>query len=175
MDSLRLPFDFESLSTERITILDMESRPWLTEEFRLLELCPADREELAVVNPASTPEETLSFGLGQSNTWGALFDGTPAALFGFAPLPEGGAFIPWLLSDGRIQRALPREFLRITRRIVESVRRTGVPMYNWLPAETSRRTAWLTHLGFAFHTRPFSSPEGKPLRLFYMNTEEKEI
>lgn len=171
---MRLLYNFGELSTDRIEIFRIKERPWLLHRFYLLDLCQDDREELSKVSPGNSIPEILAFCVCQENTYGVLFDGVPSLLFGFAPLPDGAVFLPWLLSDGRIQKSCPREFLRLARKIVNKVGSTGLPMYNCVPAETKRSTQWLTRLGFSFHSCTQRTLDGVPVRVFYMNATERE-
>lgn len=170
---MRLLYNFGELSTDRIEIFRLRDRPWMVQPFRNLSLCEDDREELALVNPGESAEESLFHCMTQENSYGVLFDGTPSLLFGFAPY-DRACFIPWLLSDGRIQKHCPREFLRLARKIVNKVGSTGLPMYNCVPAETRRSTEWLTRLGFSFHSCTQRTLDGVPVRVFYMNATERE-
>ena len=171
---MRLLYNFDALSTDRIEIFRLRDRPWMVQPFRNLSLCGDDREELALLNPVESAEGSLFYCMTRENSYGVLFDGTPSLLFGFAPLPDEGVFLPWLLSDGRIQKSCPREFLRLARKIVNKVGSTGIPMYNCVPAETRRSTEWLTRLGFSFHSCTQRTLDGVPIRVFYMNATERE-
>ena len=165
---MRLLYNFDTLSTDRIEIFRLRDRPWMVQPFRNLSLCGDDREELALVNPGESAEESLFYCMTQENSYGVLFDGTPSLLFGFAPY-DHVCFIPWLLSDGRIQKHCPKEFLRLARKIVNKVRATGIPMYNCVPAETRRSMEWLERLGFLINPEPVRSSDGVPVRVFSMN------
>lgn len=165
---MRLLYNFDTLSTDRIEIFRLRDRPWMVQPFRNLSLCEDDREELALVNPGENAEESLFYCMTQENSYGVLFDGTPSLLFGFAPY-DRACFIPWLLSDGRIQKHCPKEFLRLARKIVGKVRATGIPMYNCVPAESKRSVEWLERLGFLINPVPACSSGGVPVRVFSIN------
>lgn len=165
---MRLLYDFDTLSTDRIEIFRLRDRPWMMQPFRHLSLCRDDLEELALVNPGESAGESLFHCMTRENSYGVLFDGTPSLLFGFAPY-DCGCFIPWLLSDGRIQKQCPKEFLRLARKIVSKVRATGIPMYNCVPAESKRNAEWLERLGFLINPVPVRSSGGAMIRVFSMN------
>lgn len=169
---MRLLYNFDTLSTDRIEIFRLRDRPWMMQPFRNLPLCEDDREELALVNPGESAEESLFHCMTRENSCGVLFDGTPSLLFGFAPY-DRACFIPWLLSDGRIQKHCPKEFLRLARKIVNKVRATGIPMYNCVPAESKRNAEWLERLGFLINPVPVRSSGGAMIRVFSMNVAEE--
>ena len=165
---MRLLYNFDTLSTDRIEIFRLRDRPWMVQPFRNLSLCEDDREELALVNPGESAGASLFHCMTRENSYGVLFDGTPSLLFGFAPY-DRACFIPWLLSDGRIQKHCPKEFLRLARKIVNKVRATGIPMYNCVPAESKRNVEWLERLGFLINPVPVCSSGGVPVRVFSIN------
>lgn len=169
---MRLLYNFDTLSTDRIEIFRLRDRPWMVQPFRHLSLCRDDREELGLLNPVESAEESLFYCMTRENSYGVLFDGTPSLLFGFAPY-DCACFIPWLLSDGRIQKSCPKEFFRMARKIVSKVRATGIPMYNCVPAETKRNVEWLERLGFLLNPVPVCSSVGVPVRIFSMNAAEE--
>lgn len=170
---MRLLYNFGELSTDRIEIFRIKERPYMLYPFRHLDLCKEDREEIALACPGESIESAIFFCMTKENTHGVLFDGTPSLLFGFAPY-DGKVFIPWMMSDGRIQKHCPKGFLRLARKIVNKVRATGIPMYNCVPVESRRNIGWLALLGFTVHPVPVCSSSGTMLRVFYMNATERE-
>ncbi len=111
-------------------------------------LRPGDAAEVAALGV--TPAEALRLSLVRS-LWAEAYvvDGEVAAIVGLGLSSMlGGHGVPWLLTGPACERH-KRRFLVESRRQVERMRTTVLPLINFVHADYGRALRWLTWLGFS--------------------------
>ena len=163
-------FCFEDLSSDHLKILRIADHPELQKECRRLVPCPEDREELTATR--GSWHLSVHAAADSRGAHCCIYKGKVRALFGFAGGEVPRCLLPWLISDGMIQKELPIEFSRICRRILKRVKSSSLTLLNWA-MEDCQRYDWLEQLGFVIgNSRMWL--RGKPFRRFMMRPEEEK-
>ena len=127
---------------ERITIV-----PATMDHARAIELREGDAREVAAYGLTSCQAIGLSL---DRSLWAEtyLVDGVPAAVMGLASSALlGGHGVPRLLTSPLCERH-KRFFMCESRRQVDRMRATVLPLVNYVHADYARASRWLAWLGF---------------------------
>jgi len=128
----------------------------------------ADRKELAAsVGREKTVRQVLEDAVRASaRLWVfAEADGTPLAVFGAAPLPQGAS--PWMLGTDRAAnhpRTLVAWGRKYARRMLDEYGR----LLNFVDARNTTSVRWLRRIGFRIHPPVPYGPEGVMFHPFDM-------
>ena len=162
--------NFEDFSSEDLTIFQIESHPELIRECLRLLPCKEDREELSATR--GKWQLSVDAATKKRGAHGCIYKGRVRALFGFSDDEIPNVLLPWLISDGIIQKERPIAFSRICRKILGRVAEENRTLLNWA-MEDCRRYDWLESLGFSIDVRRLWF-RGKPSRRFILKpTKEK--
>jgi hypothetical protein len=97
--------------------------------------------------------------------WAAELRGEPIAVFG-ARRAGPGIGIPWLLTTDAIER-YPVHFYRVSKGIIEEIKRRYGLLVNWVHADNKLSVRWLDWAGFEIEPAAPMGPRG---RLFHRFT-----
>ena len=128
-----------------------------------------DRIECAAMG--LSPAEALTRGIATgAQTWTALVDGQPQAMFGVViECARSGDAVPWFLGSDDVA-AHGAALLRLGPAIVRAMHRHGRTLRNYVSAENTRAIRLLTRWGFVVLPDPIPV-RGVPFRLFIRETE----
>jgi hypothetical protein len=108
----------------------------------LADLRPSDREE--IVMAGRSPADLHEWGT-FPNTFIALLDGEPVAIFGVAG--EEAPFAPWMLGTSRVDSA-SKTLHGVACEMVEAWKANYGSLENYVPTSHASRIRWLKAIGF---------------------------
>ncbi|MBQ7263648.1 MAG: hypothetical protein IJR14_08005 [Synergistaceae bacterium] len=106
--------------------------------------------------------------------WAVELGGRPVAIFGAGPAGDGITGRPWLVGTDEIERH-PVTFYRMSRPLVEEMRRRYERLENWTDARNMLSLRWLGWLGFHIEPPEPMGAEGRPFHRFWMERGDEDV